>query len=136
MGSLGMTRPECSLLDDWHFKKSVEINQSVSSTYYVQRNKINICFLLTMYPHLEAALVLVLTLVFINSHISWRYNPDYTSKKMRTQRGEEAKFCQTSRLSDTPCSGYFNSQFTSNEPDTQRGDITCKIPWRWWMVWI
>lgn len=84
-----------------------------------------------MYPHLEAALVLVLTLVFINSHDSWRYNPDYTSKKTRAQRGEEAKFYQTSRLSDTPCSGYFNSQFTSSEPDTQRGDITCKISWRW-----
>ena len=58
--------------DTW--KNSVEIKQFVSSTYYVQRNKINIYFLLNMcHTVLEVALlVLVLTLVFMNPHNSWR----------------------------------------------------------------
>lgn len=41
------------------------------------------------------------------------YHPDCTSEKTGARGGKEAKFQEPSRLSDTPCSGYFNSQLTS-----------------------
>ena len=45
--------------------------------------------------------------------------------RKRVQRGEE-RFYQLSRLSDNSYNRYFNSQFTSSEPETQRVYVTAK----------
>lgn len=47
----------------------------------------------------------------------WYYS-DPISEKTRAQRNKEAKFYQPLVLSDTPYGRYFNSHFTSSEPET------------------